>query len=234
MENGRPLEIRVWGDFACFTRPEMKVERVSYDIITPSAARGILEAVFWKPEFAWQILEIHVLKPIEHFSIQRNEVKTIFSERSARHWEKTGDHFYADKDRDQRHTRGLRNVAYLIRAKMVLQPHADDNIAKYRDQFRRRVQRGQAHHHPYFGCREFSAFFGPANPNEMPIDLTEDFGRMLFDLQYMECENGSVSYRSHTSTGVQIVKANVVPIFFHARLVKGIMRIPIDFDGIGG
>src|SRR6056297_2633760 len=101
---GYGIALRVWGPYACFTRPEMKVERVSYPVITPSAARGVLEAIFWKPEITWRLREIWVLKPIRHASIRRNEVNTRASERSARSWEKNGGGFFAEEDRSQRHT----------------------------------------------------------------------------------------------------------------------------------
>jgi CRISPR-associated protein Cas5d len=145
MNHSRPpqLEVKVWGELACFTRPETKAERVSYPVMTPSAARGILEAIYWKPEFAWRVREIWVLKPIQYLSILRNEVNSRQSEVSARKWEKSGGGYLASEDRAQRHTLALRDVAYLIRADVVLKRHATENEAAYRDQFRRRVQRGQ-------------------------------------------------------------------------------------------
>ncbi|MCS6776124.1 MAG: type I-C CRISPR-associated protein Cas5c, partial [Chthonomonadaceae bacterium] len=186
------LEVEVWADFACFTRPEFKVERVSYPMMTPSAARGVLESIFWKPEFSWQVRAIHVLRPrhssagnnvdalsfYRHFSILRNEV----SKRA------TGNPIFVDDTdtRAQRHTLGLRDVAYLIQADIVLRPHATDDIAKYRDQFRRRVARGQCFSRPYLGCREFACDFAPPDGtvamrrlrHEQPIRL----GTMLFDV----------------------------------------------------
>src|SRR2546428_2250777 len=102
------LELKAWGEYACFTRPEMKAERVSYEVMTPSAARGMLEAIFWKPEFQWQIREIRVLRPIRHFSILRNEVNTRASYATAQRRKKSGQGYYADEDRSQRHTLCLR------------------------------------------------------------------------------------------------------------------------------
>lgn len=227
MCNGPPLEVRVWGDFACFTRPEMKVERVSYDIMTPSAARGILEAIFWKPEFAWRIREIHVLRPIKHFSILRNEVNTLASERAARGWEKEGGGFFADEDRTQRHTLALRDVAYNIRADMSLKPHATDDIAKYRDQFRRRVARGQCHHQPCLGCREFAASFSEPVPGEHARgELNDDLGRMLFDVLFSRDEEGPVSFKSRAVDGAAVVQGKAQPKFFQARLEHGVLRVP--------
>src|SRR5690349_19641314 len=178
------LSVRVWGDLACFTRPEMKVERVTYPVMTPSAARGVLESIFWKPEFRWQVEAIEVLRPIRYFSILRNEVNSIASERSARAWERGGGGFFADEDRAQRHTLALRDVAYIIRAQIALRPHATDDVAKYRDQFRRRVEAGRCFARPYLGCREFAANFAEPSGDEQPIDLTDFLGPMLFDLAY--------------------------------------------------
>jgi CRISPR-associated protein Cas5d len=205
----RPLEVKVWGEWACFTRPEMKVERVSYPVMTPSAARGILEAIFWKPEFAWQVREIWVLNPIRYFSILRNEVNSRQRETSARGWTKDGGGYFADEDRAQRHTLTLRDICYLIRADVVLKPHATDNEAAYRDQFRRRVQRGQCLHRPALGCREFACKFGPPDGTEKPISDSADLGLMLFDLDYFPSGRDANQ-----------------PRFFQARLDAGILRIP--------
>ncbi len=209
MSNSPPLHVKVWGELACFTRPEMKVERVSYPVMTPSAARGVLEAIFWKPEFEWHVREIWVLNPILHFSILRNEINTRQSQRAASGWIENGGAFYADEDRAQRHTLALRDVAYVIKADAVLRPHAESDIAKYRDQFRRRVQRGQCMHHPYLGCREFAAEFSDLDGSEIPIDLTDDLGLMLGDLDYMPDGTGT-------------------PRFFHAELVNGVLTVPQD------
>lgn len=198
------LEVKVWGDFACFTRPEMKAERVSYAVMTPSAARGTLEAVFWKPEFAWRVREIHVLKPIRFFSILRNEVNDKASMRP------TGP-YMADEPahRAQRHTMALRDVAYVIHADIVLKPHAvGEHPAKYRDQFRRRVARGQCCFAPYLGCREFTASFAAPSGDEQPVEMTDDLGLMLFDLDY----------------GVE--EGRNVPRFFQARLDNGVLKVP--------
>ncbi|MCD6599930.1 MAG: type I-C CRISPR-associated protein Cas5 [Dehalococcoidia bacterium] len=211
MNTGPPLEVKVWGEFACFTRPEMKVERVSYPLMTPSAARGVLEAIFWKPEFHWHVREIAVLKPIQHFSILRNEVNSKIFISSVKAWSVKGEgHFAADGDRAQRHTLALRDVAYVIWADVVLQPRAqNENVAKYRDQFRRRVKRGQCYHTPYLGCREFPASFGTPAEQDTPIEITDDLGLMLFDMHY---------------TGDDMPQ----PVFFHARLEKGILNIPSE------
>lgn len=206
-----PLAVKVWGDFACFTRPEMKVERVSYPVMTPSAARGMLEAIFWKPEFEWHIREVWVLKPIKHLSILRNEINNKQSQRSAKDAE-----YFADdpKNRAQRHTLALRDVAYVIKADISLRSHADADQAKYRDQFRRRVQHGQCLHRPSLGCREFAADFCDLNGSEKPMDITDDLGLML----------GEVSYKND---------GRGTPIFFDARLEHGCLYVPQNIYGGG-
>ena len=213
MPNAPPLTVKVWGDLACFTRPEMKVERVTYPCMTPSAARGILEAIFWKPEFTWQVREIWLLKPVLYFSMTRNEIGDPQSPGSdaAR-----GGHYYADEHREQRHTLALRDVAYVIVADPVLRTHATDDIAKYRDQFRRRVQKGQFFHQPCFGCREFHVFFETAN-GDKPIPDSFEIGPMLFDLAY----NPDKSGRGR-------------PVFFDAKVERGILKIPEELYTKGG
>ena len=209
-----PLQVEVWGEFACFTRPEMKVERVSYPVMTPSAARGVLEAIFWKPEFIWRVEEIAVLRPIRFFSILRNEVNTRASERAAKGWAANGGAFIVEDDRAQRHTLALRDVRYRISARIDLRPHATDDVAKYRDQFLRRVADGRCFATPYLGCREFSAAFGPPG-NSPPIALSEQLGSMLLDIDYAAGGDGRGS-----------------PRFFDAKLESGVLCVPA-FDGEG-
>ncbi|HLW00258.1 MAG TPA: type I-C CRISPR-associated protein Cas5c [Ktedonobacterales bacterium] len=204
-----PVEVKVWGDLACFTRPEMKVERASYPVMTPSAARGVLEAIFWKPEFQWEVREIRVLRPIRYFSMLRNEVKSRASYRRAQQRIKGGEGYFADEDRTQRHTLALRDVAYIITADVALRPGVNEEATKFRDQFRRRVEHGQCYIVPYLGCREFAAHFAEPDGKEQPLDLTEDLGLMLFDLKYQ----GAGSSRGE-------------PYFFMARLEHGILRVP--------
>lgn len=225
-DNGPPLEVKVWGEFACFTRPEFGVERVSYEVMTPSAARGVLEAIFWKPEFHWRVREIKVLNPIRHFSILRNEMNSIQSDRSARSWATNGGGYFADDDRAQRHTLYLRDVAYIIRADIELKPHAGEHPAKYRDQFRRKVKRGQCFNQPYLGTREFSAFFGPPEGDERAIDVSDDLGLMLFDVDFVPDAKGAVSYAGHGADGRKVVRGNAQPRFFQARLENGVLRVP--------
>lgn len=207
-----PLEVKLWGQYACFTRPENKVERVSYPVPTPSAMRGTLEAIFWIPEFSWRIREIHVLNEILFTGILRNEVGNIASDRAARSWQKNGGGYYAANDRKQRNSLILKDVAYVVKADIALRPGADADPAKYRDQFRRRVADGQFYHCPYLGCREFIAHFGEPDGNERPLELTEDLGRMVFDLSFDHDKNGrGISGR---------------PFFFEASLKNGVITIP--------
>jgi CRISPR-associated protein Cas5d len=209
-----PLEVKVWGEFACFTRPEMKVERVSYPVMTPSAARGVLEAIFWKPEMTWRVQQIWVLKPIRYFSILRNEVKNRIADRTVRGWTQRDDGYIASEDRAQRHTLALRDVAYLIRALPEAREGGAADVAKFRDQFRRRVQRGQCFATPYLGCREFSASFAAPIGDERPITQSEDLGRMLLDLDYVPDRSGRGT-----------------PHFFDARLQGGVLTIPSQAEG---
>lgn len=210
--NGPPLEVRVWGDLACFTRPEMKVERVSYPCMPPSAARGVLEAIFWKPQFRWLVREIWVLRPIRFLSLMRNEVNHRASAQVARGWAPGQAYFADDPDnRAQRHTLALREVAYVVRADVAVQPGIDDDPAKYRDQFRRRVARGACAFAPYLGTRECAAHFGPRQSEERPIAVDLDLGRMLLDIDY---EGGG------TGRGT--------PRFFEARLEAGVLRVPAE------
>jgi CRISPR-associated protein Cas5d len=197
----------VWGERACFTRPEFGTERVSYEVMTPSAARGILEAIYWKPEIHWMVREIRVLSPIRRYSIMRNEVNHRQSHRRTEPYyadsaEEVKDGGYG-KNRAQRHTLMLRDVAYIIKAEIALR-EGQDNIVKHLDQFRRRVRRGQCFNQPYLGVRECSAYFAPPSGDEEPIDTTADVGWMLLDFDH---ERGR-------------------PLLFNARLEGGVLRVP--------
>lgn len=189
------VRIHVYGSLACFTRPEMKVERMSYPVITPSAARGIFEAILYKPEFYWHIRRIHVLKPIRFISLRRNEVKEKASAiRTIHGWMKgqsvrpvvvdaTPEEAGDDKHgRTQRSTVALKDIAYVLDAEIHVRPGVGVPEAKYLDCFRRRVERGQCFAQPVFGCREFPAYFGPAPENFTPITETRDLGLMVYDV----------------------------------------------------
>ncbi|MFX4262331.1 type I-C CRISPR-associated protein Cas5c [Pelotomaculum propionicicum] len=190
---GYGVKLRVWGDYACFTRPEMKAERVSYDVMTPSAARGILEAIHWKPALAWSIDRIHVIKPIRFDSIRRNEVAGKISERNIKTAMNGGVidlHQYAaaQNERQQRAALVLRDVEYIIEAHFELTEKAgeSDNPGKHCDIFTRRAREGQCHMRPYFGCREF-----PVNFELLEKDIPKsalkgeiDLGWMLWDIDF--------------------------------------------------
>lgn len=177
---GSPLAMRVSGPWACFTRPEYGAERVSYPVMTPSAAIGILESVFWKPEFRWRPRAIDVLQPIRWMHLMRNEIDDRQTVERARSWAKDGlGHFDSAARRDQRNTLFLRDVAYVIHADIDLLGGVIGDEVKYRDQFRRRVHRGQHFCQPYLGCREFLADIDEPDDQERPIDLDLDLGRML-------------------------------------------------------
>lgn len=196
------LEIKVWGDYACWTRPDQKVERMSYLVPTPSGMRGVIDAIFYKPEMNWVVREIQVLSPIYTFSILRNEVKSIVPGKATRP-------IFIEDDRTQRNTVGLRNVAYLVKAEARVKPGVDALPIKYVEQARRRVKRGQCAFVPCLGCREFSAFFGEPEPEDHPIDVTMDLGRMLHSLEYATDGSGRAK-----------------PRFFNARMERGVVRIP--------
>jgi CRISPR-associated protein Cas5d len=203
-----PVEVKVWGEFACFTRPEMKAERVSYPMMTPTAARGVLEAIYWKPEFQWVVEEIWVLHEVQFFSILRNEVTNKMSARSGQEWSRAGGGYVAAEDRTQRHTLALRDVAYVIKAQPVPLDTAVD-AAKYRDQFRRRVRTGRCFQQPFLGCREFLASFSEPDGSERPIDVTGSIGRMLLAMDYAPEGLGAAT-----------------PRFFDGWLDRGVLRMP--------
>lgn len=178
------LVFEVSGPFACWTRPDLKVERVSYPVPTPSGARGVVEAVFWKPEVSVVIRRIEVLSPIRWARITRNEVTNIVTDDwLTRAQADPGHRFDAAGQRDQRSALLLRDVRYRIHFQYVIRPPASGPVAKYRDQFRRRVERGACYQQPFLGTREFSAAFGPATGKEPePVDL-EPFV-MLHSIDY--------------------------------------------------
>ena len=209
------VKLHVWGDYACFTRPEMKVERVSYDVMTPSAARGILEAIHWKPAIRWVVDRIQVLKPIRFDSIRRNELGGRIPAKSVAEamgrGDTTGLATAIEADRQQRAATVLRDVGYVIEAHFVLTPAAkpDDTAAKHAAMFNRRAGRGQCFQRPYLGTREFPAHFAPA-PDGLSSALpsgqrNRDLGWMLHDIDYA---NGSSAR------------------FFRAALRDGVVHVP--------
>lgn len=207
--------LEVSGEFACFTRPEMKVERVSYDVITPSAARAIFEAILWKPAIQWQVTQIEVLNPIKWMNLRRNEVESIVSARTAKTAMKEGTGhlgIYADEQRQQRASLLLKDVRYRIHAQFSLTDKAgtQDSAAKFADMFRRRAEKGQCFNQPYLGCREFTCDFvlvDETKDSAAPIDDTRDLGFMLYDLDYSNPSAPS-------------------PLFFRAQMEDGRIMVP--------
>jgi len=213
------IEARVSGRYACFTRPEFKVERVSYPVITPSAARGALEAIFWKPEFRYEIRQIGVIEMGSQTSILRNEIDTRQGKNP----------ILVERHRQQRSSLVLKDVSYVIRAEMVLRDHATDPIYKYRDQFNRRLNRGQCHHTPYLGTREFTAQIGPPNGDTPSGDLNLYLGTVLFDLAYIEDPaRDELEFIRHDGNGSRVVTGYVHPLFFSARIENGWLQVPSE------
>lgn len=220
----KPFCLEVRGDYACFTRPEMKAERVSYDLITPSAARAVFDAIFWKPGIRWQIRRIDVLAPVRWVNLRRNEVGAVASVRNAQGAMKDGHGrlaLYIEDERQQRAGLFLRDVAYRLHADMeLLSEEARSNPSKYAAMFNRRAESGQCVNQPYLGCREFAARFRPvpleasASGDYEPVagepaaleSWTADLGWMLHD---MEFGNGG----------------SAQPHFFRARVERGVVDL---------
>lgn len=229
------ITLKISGDYALFSRPEMKVERVSYDIITPSAARGILEAIYWKPQIRWIIDEIHVLNPIRFTNIRRNEVASKISVKGATGVNAAMGNPYIRPeldvagDRQQRASLLLKDVAYILKAHIVVldtrleknsEPASDNEaIGKHLDMFKRRARKGQAFHQPYFGCREFPVRFDLIeSPEAMPTPHEslmgeKDLGFMLHDIEF-EQDQATKKVKSAT------------PHFFRATMRDGIVQPP--------
>ena len=210
------IKLKTSGPYACFTRPEMKVERLSYDVMTPSAARGILEAIHWKPAIRWVIDTIHILKPIRFQSIRRNEVGSKASSHKIKTAMNTGSledvHILVDRDRQQRAATILIDVAYVIEAQFEMTEMAgpDDNEGKHLDVFNRRARRGQCFHQPYLGTREFDARFEliePDTPLPSTIDETRELGFMLWDIDHGREDRPSMFFRAKLEGGVIRVPA---------------------------
>lgn len=181
------IKLKVWGDYALFTRPEMKVERVSYDVMTPSSARGILEAIYWKPAIRWVIDYIHVLKPIRFENIRRNEVAKKSIVNNTDMVKDNSVCIFVDdpKTRQQRASLVLRDVEYVIEAHFELIGANEAESGKHLAIFERRVKKGQCFHRPYFGCREFPVNFEWCNENPAPVLSGEqDLGYMLYDIDF--------------------------------------------------
>lgn len=211
---GKGVKVRVWGDLALFSRPEMKVERCSYDMMTPSAARGILEAIYWHPGMRWIVDRIYLRKPVRFTSIRRNEVKSKISANNVLSVMNGGDKplFISSKeDIVQRAAVLLRDVDYVIEAHFEMTDNAGpcDNPGKFKDIVMRRLRRGECYHMPYFGCREFPAnfeLFEQENVDTAYVGEEKDLGYMLYDFDYSNPED-------------------IQPMFFRAVLTNGIMDV---------
>lgn len=207
--------LEVWGDYALFTRPELKVEKVSYDVMTPSAARGILEAVFWHPGMQWVVDRIYVCAPIQFTNVRRNEVKEVAKARNAKVVMESGKgdlYLATPKIIQQRASLLLQDVHYVIDAhfKMTDKAAPSDNPGKFQDIIKRRIGRGQCYHQPYFGCREFPAHFGPCvNLPPCPPQLQgeRDLGWLLYDMDYSN-------------------PRDIQPRFFRGTLRDGVLDVP--------
>ena len=221
--------LKVWGDFACFTRPEMKVERVSYDVITPSAARAVFEAVLWKPALRWQIVRIEVLRPIRWVNIRRNEVGSVIRTNNITTVMNGGNaalEILIEDDRQQRAGLFLRDVAYRLHASLHLRDAGSTGKthAKFSEMFKRRARKGQCFNQPYLGTREFSCAFALIEQEALEQErrlhpaIAEDreLGWMLYDMDFSDSENP-------------------VPRFFNARMVAGGITVPgRDSEAIRG
>lgn len=206
-----PVVVEVWGPGALFTRPEAKVERLTYPVMTPSAAVGVLEAIFWKPEFSWRVQAIEVLAPVKEASVRRNETEQVVT------WNAALDGQRADTStsRTQRSATYLKDVRYRIHAHVQLRPRANEPAAKYRDQFRRRVTKGACFSQPYLGTREFVAFFSDPTAAQ-PIPVSADLGVMLHSISF--------------DAGGQDPQSS----WFTARLENGVMFVPEHGITAGG
>lgn len=205
-------QVRVRGQFACFTRPEFKTERLSYEVLTPSAARGVLEAILWKPAIFWHVRRIRLLSPVQFVQFKRNEVNSRVTTARAASASRSGgaiEDYFADEDRAQRNTVALRDVDYAVDAEMVMTARAGaaDNPKKFDEMFRRRLERGQFHMQPYLGCREFPAVVEAYTGDPPPLEQeSRDLGFMLHDIRYGSNRNEAV--------------------FFQARVDKGVIEVP--------
>ena len=209
------ISLEVWGDYACFSRPEMKVERVSYDVITPSAARGLIEAIFWHPGMRWVIDRVQVCAPIRFTNIRRNEVKDVISARTVKTAMERGNselYLATPNSIQQRAAMVLKDVRYVIDARFELTDSAapGDNAGKFQEMARRRMEKGQFYHQPYLGAREFPGHFQlcakrPPCPDELRGQ--KDLGWMLLDMDYSD-------------------PADIRPKFFRAVMRDGVIEVP--------
>jgi CRISPR-associated protein Cas5d len=220
--NAANFLIKTGGNYACFTNPGLKVERCTYPVMTPAAARGVLEAIYWKPQFRWEIREIKVLKPIKQISIMRNEIKDRQNEKPIVIEQK--------KQRQQRASLILKDVAYVITAEIVLKDGIS-NIVGYIEQFERKLKNGQCHHTPYLGTREFAAWFESATGKEEPDEPIKEFplGQILFDTAYRENdERKEIDFHRHKGEEKRIARGYAHALFFDASIKDNVLTVPRD------
>lgn len=215
------IRMEVWGDYAAFNRPELKTERVSYEVMTPSAARGILESIYWHPGLKWVIDKIYVCNPIKMTNIRRNEVKSKISANVVRNKLQNGQknklYLCTKEDIQQRAALVLKDVRYVIEAhfEMTKAANETDNPGKFQDIVKRRLKKGQCYHTPYFGTREFPANFALHEKDDVITAYKgeRDFGYMLYDLDYLE-------YDTETKAAKKIE-----PMFFRAVMQDGVLDL---------
>lgn len=218
------VDLMVWGDYACFTRPEFKAERETYPCITPSAARGLLEAIYWKPQIRYRILEIHICRPIRRFSLLRNELEH-------RQTDENHKGIFADDQRQQRNSLILRDVAYRIKAWIDIRAdEPEETIGKHLACYQRRIDNGASHHQPCLGCREFPASFAAFGSSDIPVkhqpeSINDHFGTMLFDTAFVPVGNEMSFYR-HKNRNKGIVSGSAKRLFFPAEVTNGILYVP--------
>ena len=209
--------MKVWGPFACFTQPEFKAERRSYPVITPSAARGILEAIFWKPEIYYEISEILVLSPGRPSSVRRNEI----SERQG------GAEIAVESHRQLRTSLVLIDVAYGLRARVCRREWARDALASYIERFQRRTRRGQCFQRPYLGVREFAADFAPLEPDAIVAPVDAHYGRMLLDIAFIADERRTeLSFQQAQGGRRRMTEGHARSVYFDAECCGGVLRVP--------
>jgi CRISPR-associated protein Cas5d len=212
------VRIRVSSEFACFTRPEAKVERASYPLPTPSAARNILDAICWKPEMRWVVTRIKLLNPIKYGSVKRNEVQSKLAPGTVKKWMADPSQFTplvagagVATDGTPRNTLLLRDVAYVIEAyPLVYNRNGDNTPQKYATILMRRAEKGQCHLQPSLGCREFAACFEPATGGETAQPVSEELGRMLYDIVFRPEGNRAVFFSARLENGEMDTRPELV------------------------
>ncbi len=216
--NSATFFIRVGGEFACFTNPGLKVERCTYPVMTPAAARGVLEAIYWKPQFRWEIRAIKALKPIKQISIMRNEIEERQDKKP----------IIIEQKRQQRASLILKDVEYVIKAEIVLK-EGINNIVGYIEQFERKLKNGQCHHTPYLGTREFAAWFELSTGEEESEEPIKNLslGQILFDIAYKEDkERQEIDFHRHKGEEKRVARGYAHALYFDATIKDNVLTVP--------